>query len=535
MPNRFPRGAPWWAAVASAAVVAVIAASIGITIWRYETAVSSGAAAANSLRTARAADQLVIEFQQEQVAAQQYVASSSAAAVRDFGAERSQFGHQLTVLRRTPSHADNLAVAQAGVSERYFGDILAGLRGLAGQGAAARARAGARLDAAAPRVLGPLNTVQRVEARAAAAAEAGARSAANQARVIGILGGILAVLAGTGFAIFMVLLLRRSAAREGELRATLSRLSDRDMLLARLRATSGVLRGVAGELREAARNAVAATTEQSAAVTETSATIQELAAAAGSIADNAHAVSEAAGRSVATMREMREQVDMIAAQSLALGERAQKIGEILELINDIAAQTNILALNAAIEAARAGEAGKGFAVVAAEVRKLAERSVVSTESIREIIAAVQDGTNAAIMAAEQGSLRTREVAELMVSTSAMLDESIVATQQQKSAADQVDTAIQQISVAADSLAAEQTQRAATADRLEELVAEIEQALEGGHLTGAGQPAAPVWPGQGGGRPAAGNGHVLVTVPAADPVPAAGAAGQAGPAAPAGAR
>jgi len=524
MPNKFPRGAPWWAAVASAVVVAIIAAAIGITIWRYETAVSSGTAAASSLRTARTADQLANEFQQEQVAAQQYLATPTAAALRGVSAERSQFARPLAVLRRTPSHADNLAVAQAGVSEQYFYNVFTSLRSVAGTGAAAQARAGARLDAAASRVLDPLNIIQRVETRAAAAAQAGSISAADQARVVGILGGILAVLAGTGFAIFMIILLRRSAAREEELRATLARLSDRDTLLARLRSAARVLSEVAAELRVAARSAVAATTEQSAAVTETSATVQELAATAGSIAENAHAVSAAAARSVATMGEMRGQVEVIAAQSLSLGERAQQIGEILELINDIAAQTNILALNAAIEAARAGEAGRGFAVVAAEVRKLAERSVVSTESIRQIIAAVQDGTNATIMAAEQGSSRTREVAELMTSTSAMLDESIVATQQQKSAADQVDTAIQQISQAADSLAAEQAQRAATADRLEELVGQIEEALQAGHPAEAGQATVATWPGQGGDRPAAGNGHVLVTVPAPDSVPAAGPEG-----------
>ena len=106
----------------------------------------------------------------------------------------------------------------------------------------------------------------------------------------------------------------------------------------------------------------------------------------------------------------------------------------------------------------------------------------------------------------------------------MLDESIVATHQQKSAADQVDVAIQQISQAADSLAAEQAQRAGTADRLEELVAQIEQALQAGGLAKAGQAAGVAgWPGPGSGRPAAGNGHVLTTIPA----PAASAAGDPG--------
>ena len=83
-------------------------------------------------------------------------------------------------------------------------------------------------------------------------------------------------------------------------------------------------------------------------------------------------------------------------------------------------------------------------MVAAEVRKLAERSVHSTESIREIIAGVQDETNATIMATEQGTRQAREVGELMTSTATMLEESILATQQQKSAADQVASAIQQI-------------------------------------------------------------------------------------------
>ncbi len=116
----------------------------------------------------------------------------------------------------------------------------------------------------------------------------------------------------------------------------------------------------------------------------------------------------------------------------------------------------------------------------AEVRKLAERSVQSTESIAVIIAGVREETGATILATEQGARQAGEVGDLMASTATMLEDSILATRQQKSAADQVDTAIQQIRESAGALAAEQAQWLATAERLDGLVEELEQTLRDDH-------------------------------------------------------
>ena len=327
------------------------------------------------------------------------------------------------------------------------------------------------------------------------AAVAGAGVLAGQSlahgRAVPLAAGVLAlsVIAGVLFVGYV----RRALGRvsgAGELAGTLRRLSDRDELAERLRSASAVLTEVASELRTGAQRITEVTEQQSAVATDALTTAQEFADTAGSLAETMQTAVKAAERTGDAMSFLRSQIDGVASQAGSLGDRAQEIGEILELINEIAAQTSLLALNAAIEAARAGEAGRGFAVVAGEVRRLAERSVASTGSIREIIASVQGETSATIVAAEQGIRQAREVGALMTSTTAMLEDSIVISRQQKSAADQIDAAIRRVRDEHGSLTTNMTgQRMRLINRIEALAADL-VADRGATAAGSAGPEGP---------------------------------------------
>jgi methyl-accepting chemotaxis protein len=104
------------------------------------------------------------------------------------------------------------------------------------------------------------------------------------------------------------------------------------------------------------------------------------------------------------MEVIQDTFNNLGAVIQTLGERSKEINQIIDVISNIASQTNLLALNAAIEAARAGEQGKGFAVVADEVRKLAEQSSKSTEHIRQLISAIQTETNQAVVSMDKGKV-----------------------------------------------------------------------------------------------------------------------------------
>jgi methyl-accepting chemotaxis protein len=157
--------------------------------------------------------------------------------------------------------------------------------------------------------------------------------------------------------------------------------------------------------------------EQAASVNETTTTMEELGASSRQSAQQADSASNAASqalemtemgnRTVNTtlekMENLKDKVGAIAQQIILLSEQTNQIGNISQLVSDIANQTNMLALNASVEAVRAGEHGKGFSVVAAEIRKLADQSRQSAEKINLLVTEIQKAINSTVIVTDEGT------------------------------------------------------------------------------------------------------------------------------------
>jgi len=198
----------------------------------------------------------------------------------------------------------------------------------------------------------------------------------------------------------------------------------------------GILSSAATELNATAQS-------MSATAEETNAQSVAVAAASEQASANVQTVASATEQLVASITEIGAQVAQstkIAGEAVDVAQRtdttvqtlaasAQKIGDVVRLIQDIASQTNLLALNATIEAARAGEAGKGFAVVASEVKALANQTSRATEEIAGQVGEVQEATRGAVGAIDMIRNKIAELSQIAATIASAIEEQSAATQE----------------------------------------------------------------------------------------------------------
>ncbi len=221
----------------------------------------------------------------------------------------------------------------------------------------------------------------------------------------------------------------------------------------------------ANELMAISTQQAAGSTEQATAVQQATTTSEEISATAKQVAENAGRVETLADNAAASSTEglsavatavegmtvLKAQVQSIAEAMLGLGENSQKIGGIIDIIDEISDQTNLLSLNAAIEAAGAGEAGKRFSIVANEVRRLADRTADATNQVKVLIAQIQQATNGTIMLTEEGTKGVDAASSLVANISEALEKITAAVVETTSAASEIKLMTQQQTTASEQM------------------------------------------------------------------------------------
>jgi methyl-accepting chemotaxis protein len=265
------------------------------------------------------------------------------------------------------------------------------------------------------------------------------------------------------------------------------------------------VRSSSSELQIAANQQVSGAKESSTAMTEITATTGELSATSRQIAQSAQHVAQVAEETSAaalngshavqrahdSVGNIKSQVGVIVTYMLDLGKKSQQIGVVLDIINELAEQTNILAINATIEATGAGEAGKRFGVVADEIRKLADRVGGSTKEIRGLIEEIRTAVNTTVMATESGTkvvdLGAQQftevtqallrITELLAAMNDVAREIELSTKQQSTAVEQVNVAISDVAKVSRETEVSSNQTLQTATELNRLSSELTQLIQ----------------------------------------------------------
>ncbi len=288
--------------------------------------------------------------------------------------------------------------------------------------------------------------------------------------------------------------------------------SNTESLLAELNKAIEQIASGAGEQARGMNEASLLTSRMSSSIADVTRLVRTVAEEARKAETLGRQGSDAVSSTVAGMDKIKESSRIVADRIHQLDTLSQKIGEIVNMISDIAGQTNLLALNAAIEAARAGEHGRGFAVVADAVRSLAERSSKATKEISSLISEIQNGTRAAVSAIDEGMravdtgtsltgqagaaleqiitavMKTSEQIQSMAgiteemssgakSTVEAMDRVAAVTEENSAAAQQMSAASSQATAAVSAIAKEAEQNAAAAEQVSASTEEMSSSIQ----------------------------------------------------------
>ncbi len=260
------------------------------------------------------------------------------------------------------------------------------------------------------------------------------------------------------------------------------------------------IRNASTELQSAANQQASSARETATSMNEISTTVSELLTTSRQIAESAQRVSDISGQTAEaaqsgdrtvnqahdSINSIQRQIDQVVAHMLDLGKKSQQVGGVVDIITELAEQTNILSINASIEAAGAGEAGRRFAVVADEIRKLAERVGGSTREITAIIEEIRSAVNTAVMATEGGAKAVETgarqfgevtaafelIVKLVGASTEAAKEIELSTKQQTTAVEQVNTAVVSTAQATKEAEASAGQTQQTATQLTSLSSDL---------------------------------------------------------------
>lgn len=415
-----------------------------------------------------------------------YLLAREQRALDELSVARTDFADAAERLQAKVKNEDErrllTAVERASVEYRQTGDQAIGLARAQATPEVIEDFVQEKLFPARDRLKEKINAFITLEERllAEATQEASNTASAAVALVIGI--AVLTVL----FAIVIAATLSRTLGRQ-------------------IGAAVGHVQSSSTELQAAATQQASGAREQATAMSEITTTISELVVTSRQIAESAQRVAQIAEQTAVAARSgdttvekgqesiagIRRQVDLVVTHMLDLGRKSQEIGAVLDIVSELAEQTNILAINATIEATGAGEAGKRFAVVAEEIRKLADRVANSTKQIRTQVDDVRGAVNTTVMATESGAKAVeaggkqfaevaasfKQIAGLVATTTDAAREIELSTKQQVTAAEQVRIAVTDVSQATQESEASTSQTLQTASQLSGLSLDLRRLIQ----------------------------------------------------------